>query len=337
MNQNKVNDIILRYFSGELTKKYQNLIQLWLTMGDNKDKKDRSLRHIWKTIEENDSEKTNEAWLSLLEMVTNYDNKQKTILQIKKFIRYAAILLFPIFAATIAWHSASIYYAPTSNMLECEVADGKIKTIMLSDDTRVVLNGGSRILYPEKFSKYGNRNVFVEGEAFFYVSPDKKHPFIANVENIDVKVLGTHFNIRAYRDEDNIITTLEKGRVLVSDGLHRMYLIPNQQAIYNRSKKIISRNIIIANQESQWKTGDLMFDGKPLRMILSSISHKYGVRFEIDSSINLDKIYTLNFKATESIDDVLKILNILQNDNLIFRRKGNIVQIYKERKEVQRN
>jgi transmembrane sensor len=334
MDNNKVNDLIRRYFSEKHTEKYRELIQLWLTMGDHKEEKDQSLRKEWDRLNCAETEADDEAWQSVHDRIISYESRHRVVLKIKRAMRYAAVLLLPVVSAFIAWHFTSSYDAKSYNMLECSTADGQMKTILLSDDTKVVLNGGSRIIYPEKFGSRGNRNVFVEGEAFFHVSHDSKHPFIANVENIDVKVLGTRFNIRAYRDEDNIITTLEEGSVLVSDGMQAIQLKPNQQAIYNRGKKIISRNIINADRESRWKEGDLLFDVKPLRMIISSISHKYGVKFEVDESINLNKVYTLNFKDTESIEDVINILNIVQNDNLRFRLKGNVVQVYKTRKEV---
>ena len=143
------------------------------------------------------------------------------------------------------------------------------RTVRLPDGSSVMLNHYSSLSYPEKFQS-DKREVELNGEAYFEVSKDPKHPFIVQTETIDVQVLGTHFNVDAYHDNLDVKTTLLSGSVAVSNKSKsvRMVLKPNEIAIYNKVEEKLTRKVLEnAEDEISWRQGEFIFDDLPLQEI----------------------------------------------------------------------
>ena len=91
---------------------------------------------------------------------------------------------------------------------ELNIPNGKMFTLVLSDGTKIYLNSGTRIKFPVKFPEKGRREVLVYGEAYFDVTKDEKRPFVVNSKEVEIKVLGTQFNISSYEDQNEVATVL---------------------------------------------------------------------------------------------------------------------------------
>lgn len=141
------------------------------------------------------------------------NNRIERSLRRRFWLRISAVaasvtLLFSI-SNYISFHEG--YKKLNSQMVEMVNPMGMRSSVVLSDGTKVILNAGTTLSYPTAFVS-GQREVKVNGEAFFEVSHDKEHPFIVSAENVKVKVLGTKFNVKAYDDDDNIEVTLAEGK-----------------------------------------------------------------------------------------------------------------------------
>ena len=147
---------------------------------------------------------------------------------IRTFSAAAAVALLCLSVWT-----AYLYMQPAAIQTISTLAE--TRTVRLPDGSSVMLNHYSSLSYPEKFQS-DKREVELNGEAYFEVSKDSKHPFIVQTETIDVQVLGTHFNVDAYHDNPDVKTTLLSGSVAVSNKSKsvRMVLKPNEIAIYNK-------------------------------------------------------------------------------------------------------
>ncbi len=184
--------------------------------------------------------------------------------------------------------------------------------IVLSDGTRVWLNSESQLKYPESFIEGKPREVeLVYGEAYFDVSPSSAHKgskFKVINKSQEVEVLGTEFNIKAYKDEANIYTTLVEGKVVVDNGISKQNLIPSQQSDLNLESNRIKVTVVDVEEEISWKNGVFSFKGKSLKNIMRVISRWYDV-----DVIFLDKsLETLKFKGVlgknQSIEEILSIM-----------------------------
>jgi len=166
---------------------------------------------------------------------------------------------------------------------------GKTSEVLLSDGTKVFLNAGSRLVYPEKFTGKA-REVFLVGEAFFDVQHDQKHPFIVQLSDLRVKVLGTRFNVSAYPTDNVIETVLAAGKVRMEQNNAGLFdkaieLAPNQLASFDRTTSETNLKIVDTDNYILWTKGLLQFESEDLNRILKRIERFYNIRFEFSDPL----------------------------------------------------
>ncbi|WP_316794676.1 FecR family protein [Pedobacter frigoris] len=180
--------------------------------------------------------------------------------------------------------------------------------IILPDGSRVWLNAASMLKFPSTFSNLINRNVELSGEAYFEVAKDKNHPFVVKSHQQEVKVLGTHFNISSYIDEDQTSTTLLEGQVQVtSDGKNRI-LKPGQQSVIDANGKIAVQEADVDGVMS-WKNGLFVFDDEPLESIMKKVSRWYDVEV-VYQGIDKNKRFGGSVSRFDHVSKVLRQLEL---------------------------
>lgn len=184
-----------------------------------------------------------------------------------------------------------------------ETPKGGTYKVVLPDGSEVWLNSFSRIKFPLAFSKI-NRLVEIEGEAYFKVVSDKAKPFIVHHRNQDIRVLGTEFNVNAYKDEPDIKTTLIEGLVSISIGAQIKALTPGQQAINTGNNIEVKR--VDLNQTIAWKDGYFNFNRVDIQTLMRQISRWYNVEVEYVGEIT-SETFVGKIKRTESLDNIVKI------------------------------
>jgi transmembrane sensor len=161
---------------------------------------------------------------------------------------------------------------------------GKTSELQLPDGTKVFLNAGSRLAYPEKFIGK-TREVYLVGEAFFDVKHDQSHPFIVQVSDLRIKVLGTRFNISAYPADNVIETVLAEGKVRMEQNNAGLFerateMVPNQLASFDRITKKTNLKVVDSDNYTSWTVGILKFESTDLSRILKQIERYYNIRFQ---------------------------------------------------------
>ncbi len=215
-----------------------------------------------------------------------------------------------------------------SEISELCVAEGALDSVRLSDNTKVMVNAGSSIVYPKLFNPEATeRSVFVNGEARFEVTKDQSRPFVVHIANLNVKVLGTHFSVKSYSGSPCVTVTLEEGLVKVYDSRHTMYLYPNEQLVYDRRDGNMTKSRIDAVAASSWTKGELNFRSRPLSEILGDLERKYSVKFTVASSVDMNKRYTMKFRREESIDNVLAVLTVVSG-NISYKKQQDTITLY---------
>ena len=179
--------------------------------------------------------------------------------------------------------------------------------LVLSDGTTVYLNAESELRFPKQF-RGKNRKVYLTGEGYFDVQRNEKQPFIVEVKQVEVRVLGTSFGIRAYAKEENVLTTLIQGRVNVEADGQQVELNPGQQADFNRGNDRLTVAEVDVEQYVGWKDGRLVFDNKPLEFILEELGRWYSFDVFYTNKELKGIPYSLNIKKHEDIAHVLKFI-----------------------------
>lgn len=240
------------------------------------------------------------------ELLFNCIERKIKLIRIRKFsLRVAAILLPLIFMVGFGLYinsHTSLFEGTTYT--ELYIPKGEEARIFFQDGTEVFLNSDTHIRYPERFSLL-RREVWIEGEAYFNVKENKSRPFEVHSQNTTVKVLGTSFNVNAYRESDKIRVTLDNGSVAFSTDHNGYTLSPGQQAEYDKlTGQLVVTNLIHSSKLSLWKENVLYFYDLPLSEVISVLKRKYNVEFNLLAPEALNYSYTLTTRD-QSLDSVL--------------------------------
>ena len=196
--------------------------------------------------------------------------------------------------------------------------------LLLSDGTKVWLNSESQIRYPVHFSK-NKREVWIRGEVYFDVEKDESCPFIVGVNNIEVEVLGTEFNIEAYDDKTNITTTLVEGKVKLTKVNKEVVILKDQQAVTLKGKDDFIVKNVDAKTYTLWKEGYFYCEAENLSSIMEKLSRWYDVNiFYMNKSVK-EKRFSIEVKRYEDIDNVLDILSATNKVN--FKINANNITV----------
>ena len=203
-----------------------------------------------------------------------------------------------------------------------EIPRGGEYLLVLSDSTVIYLNSESTLSFPVKFQG-GERKVYLTGEAYFDVKKDTERPFVVVAGGLEVLVTGTTFGVRAYEDETDIQTTLASGKVTVRAEGKSVKLVPNKQALFDKSTlKLMVRDVDV-DLYLAWADGRLVYDNCPLEKILTDLGRWYN----IDVFYSRDELrayqFSLNMKKHEAFSEVLEL--IAKTGEVQFEIKDNTV------------
>ncbi|MBC8769563.1 FecR family protein [Arenibacter sp. BSSL-BM3] len=209
-----------------------------------------------------------------------------------------------------------------------KIPNGKKFQLELSDGTLVHLNAGSSLRYPVNFLEEGPRQVYLSGEAYFDVTSNALNPFIVNVDELDVMVLGTEFNISAYAEDGHIDVVLVEGSVGMNkkDQLERgsVELSPGQKGTYEQDSKSILVDKVNTSLYTSWMQGHLVFRDLTFDSILKKLERHYNIEI-VNTNVVLGKeVFNARFDNVE-IEEVLGYFNDIHS--IDFRIQGNKVII----------
>lgn len=207
-----------------------------------------------------------------------------------------------------------------------KVGKGERVSITLPDGTCVRLNSESELSYQQDFG-LKNRKVSLNGEGFFDVTRNEARTFIVNTQYMDIKVLGTAFNVYTYENSDSVEMALVRGKVEVTT-THPPYqtinVHPDEKVVYNKSTGTMRLESTSNGLETAWISNELVFRSAPLKEVLNRVGRKYGFAIEVENEQLLSDKYTGAFDEAE-INDVMNILKAHFGFN--FRIKENTILI----------
>lgn len=186
------------------------------------------------------------------------------------------------------------------------VPKGRRSMIVLADNSKIWINSGSKVLYPRSFGE-GERKIFVEGEVYLKVTHDESRPFIVSTASFDVEVLGTSFNVTAYKDSPEAAVVLVEGGVNVKDRQERhIRMSPNERVALNETG-ISKKEKVDAREYIRWVDGVWVLKGESLQEVVWRLTKYYGQSIHCDASIENEPVYGKLF-LNEELDRVLESL-----------------------------
>lgn len=210
---------------------------------------------------------------------------------------------------------------------------GQRGKIILADGSTVFLNGASTLRYPQSFDGTIRKVTLVEGEAFFDIKHDVKKPFIVEANGINVRVLGTAFNVRSYNTFDDIKVTVSRGKVAVkaidpAKSDKQTVLVVNEQVTINKHSFNLQKNHVDSKSISDWTEGKFVFDNESLGNIAATLQYTRNITVHFAKN-ELKSIHcSAHFENADSLEDIIFALsranglNYTIKNNEVFLKKN---------------
>jgi len=245
---------------------------------------------------------------------TRKHKRGQTFRFVNRITAYAAIILFLV--GFTHWWTLQQTAAKDAELISLHVPAGQRFQLTLQDGTHVWLNAQTTISYPSRFTNK-ERKVFIEGEALFDVEKDKNRPFLVSSQGIEMKVLGTRFNLYSYPETGYIRTSLLEGSLMVyreKQELHNIILKPNEEVIVDNNRMEVGA--IKDLSYFLWTEGIYSFNEEPLINILRKLELYYDVEIEVKDPTIYTWEYTGKFRQRDGVDDILRIIRKIHKFNI---------------------
>lgn len=246
------------------------------------------------------------------------------------FWRVAAVALLVLTTSVTAYYVyrdvAETYREPA--LCRMEVPLGSQTKVVLPDGSAVCLNSGSILEYDPDILRRKSREVYLVGEGYFEVQADPEKPFIVHAEELNVKVLGTVFNVRSYPEDAEIEVDLIKGKVEVfstSETCGNVILSPDERLTYDKKSGKMNHFHADASQASRWTTGKLSFVNASVPEIMKVIERRYNVRIVLHSRLIEQEVFSGSIKSTLTVEEVLDYIDV--DNKYSWSRNGDVITV----------
>ena len=325
-------DFLKRYFLGQLTPQEEAQVQAWLVEHSEDPQVQDALLAIMSEMETEDMTVSSPAYVKVSRRL-GLDRKSRFERTVRTIGRWAmgiaACVMLPLLGAFV-YDRLSV--PEQADWLELKVPYGQTDELVLADGTRLHLNAGTRVTYPSAFLG-SERRVFIEGEVFAEVARNPEQPFIIASGDVDVKVLGTTFNFKAYDNTECVELILLEGAVQVdidaSTRTKQIQLHPGEMVQYDRkSGEIEMKDFQPHLYKGFHDDGSIHFFNLRLSDIASDLERLFGVKVVLLDEKLADTRYFAWFSNNETLDQILDGINV--DGRMKFRKKDNVIYISKK-------
>ena len=297
---------IHQYLEGKLTEEEQLELLRWIKEGDHQGYFESVKRAWWANRANGPDLKGRD--LNALRIGERIAEKR----QLKSAHRLLRIYKFAAVGLLLIGLSAVLYYAgsrkePGPMFTEIYTRYGQVSGMTLPDGTEVWINSGTKLKFNHQFN-LNNREVKVEGEAFFSVAKDEEKPFIVDLGTLKVRVTGTRFGVSNYKDAEEMKVVLEEGSVNIQSANNKPItnLVPNEMALFKKSEKTLEKAVVNPEHYTSWRNGVIQIYELPLKEVVLKLEKRYNQKFRVDPAIK-DVPFTFSIE-NESLPEILDLL-----------------------------
>jgi ferric-dicitrate binding protein FerR (iron transport regulator) len=320
MNMNK--SVFIKYFTGDLSEEEENALLDWLDQSQANREEFQQERKLFDMLLLNASDDV----VRDIKIAGTFNEK------IKKWI----IQLGSVAAIFLVAFGLGIWFRTNNNQTEAsgkinvvEVPIGQRALITLADGTKVWLNAKSTFSFPDHFDK-DNRTVQLTGEALFDVVHNESAPFLVNTPRYQVKVMGTKFDVYAYKHSSTFETTLIEGKVTLSKNntnTEPIELRHDEQFVFDTLTNKSDIRKVATREFTSWVDGIYSFNDQLFSSIVQRLERYYGIKIEVDYPELLDFKFTGKFRQSDPLTEILDVVKKSKSFN--YKEEDNKIIIYK--------
>ncbi len=305
-------ELITKYLAQESNAEERAMAESWIQASDENKKEFESIQHLWlasNTAIQQPEINLEAEWKRMENTLGFAKNKQ---ISLQTILRVAAAILIISSLAAIGLKQ--------SMMVKEKSGASQLSSLVLPDGSTISLNANTKISYSKNFGKTA-REIKLEGEAYFEVAHDKSKPFIVIARDSRIEVLGTQFNVKAYKNQSEIKLSVTEGTVKFSDRKQQAktaILKAGESATYIKANQEISLVSAVIKNDIAWKSRQLYFEHTPLHEVASVLENTYQVKIEVSESVK-------NCSISVSFDnsDLASVLSVLKSTLALSVRVDN--------------
>lgn len=303
-------NLLTKYLANETNPEENNEVKDWLERDINNQNEFEEIKKTWNLFNNTAKIDQFDVEQSLKQVKKKLKNSSETkVFILKPLLKMAAAILFIITIGLTAFYFIN---NPLKNTIALSSNEG-IVTKILPDGTTIILNANTALKYNVTFNNNKTRKVWLNGEAYFNVKPNKSKPFIIETNNSIIKVLGTSFNVKAYKNSERSTVSVNSGIVEFSRKSifgatnDKLLLENNSEGILNNSKKEFIKQEIDSNYLS-WKTKRIIFTKTTLNEVKNVLESVY----QVNLIFNNKELENLRLTATFDNDDIKTVINVIE-------------------------
>jgi transmembrane sensor len=320
MNKDRIIELMARKLSGEATPDELQELNERLSEDMEVGEKNRVLEQFWSRHDDGMHPSIEENLKKVLTTLDLNETTNPPVVRLRHRYRRlwaaAAALVLLAAVAIVARHKDS--HDPLASLMEKHNAKGTKSIIQLPDGSKIWLNADSKIRYPESF-KGANREIYLNGEAFFDVVKSPDHPFVIHLANGTVKVLGTSFNVRAYDNEPVVETSVATGRIAfipkyrsTNKKRDTIVVAADHKASYTFTKEELHTSATSSIEDKAWTEGKLIFRGMTMEQIAIELERNFGKKVVFTDSTPMAYVFTGSFE-NNTLDEIMYYLSRTKN------------------------
>ena len=283
--KNKLNEELLaKFLMGECSEEELREVNTWLNESDDNARelfRIEEIYHLGKSGDSTDEKKIEKAEKQLFKRLAQEEAKQFKVRRMHTWMKYAAMFIGIFLVSGLSYH---IYQSQSEEQLVAVVARDEVKELMLPDGTKVWLNKHTTLKYPREFSEK-ERNVYMEGEGYFEVKRNVEKPFIVRSEAMQVRVLGTVFNLKSDKMNRSAVATLIKN----------------------------------------WHNNQFVFENADIFTIARTLENSYGVKIILAPDMDATKTYSGTLKKKNTVEEILNLIKSTNAIPIEYKIVGNSV------------
>lgn len=324
-----MNELFFKYITNQISAEEKKLLFNALKNDEEMKREFAGIQNLWACYSLASNNNPQLA-INKLQEFNRLKNKCVWASFFKRSMRYAALIAFAVIATytTLYFTSSFSNRQEASLYQEVSVPAGQRTLLKLNDGTTVWLNSNSTLRYPAGYN-HKNRHVILDGEAYFDVAKDKKHPFIVETEKQNIRVLGTSFNVFAYRKHEEFNVSLLSGSVQIYNRGNEQDCItlqPHEQVQLTNGKLV--KAPITNTDFLLWKKGVYTFDNLPLSKIIQQLELFYDVKIITGNEKLKAFRYTGKFRQRDGIENVFQQLQLVYPFTYSKNETNNSITLY---------
>lgn len=304
----RYSELFDRFFGGKTTPEEEKALLQIINDGEN-GLFDNYCRSKWGSVsDEISEERLLRIKSQLLKKISRKDcrgSRMRWTPQVRRIAYTAVVAVILVLTLQTGWYIAQYR---SLDVIETITEAGQKSHIILPDGSRVWMNSASKVSYNSDFN-VNNRDISLQGEAYFEVAACHDHPFVVKVQDVSVTAIGTKFNVKAYSEDRTIVTTLVEGKVVTESSGQSLMLAPNQEAVYDKVSGLISKaDLQDAAHAVPWMQNGILLQDHSLEEIAVILERMYNVNVVFDD----DRVRKYSFTGlirNNSLSNILELIS----------------------------